>query len=121
MVKPSIFTKKLLIENKADGYGILRIKRDLLKKNVNVSRQTISKICKRFFKLGRITDLHRNGRKLILQTIHLDFVNDVITNNREITTEKIANDLKIAYGIKVSKQTISRAAKRLLWVKKSTR
>ena len=121
MGKPSIFIKKLIIEKRTKNYSIMDIQRHLLKKNFSLTKKSISRICKAFFDSGRLADLGRCGRKSILKKIHLKYFEEAICNDRDITVTKLKSDFFNEFNFHISKQTISRAARKMKWIKKSTR
>ena len=85
-----------------------------------VSYRTIKRIVQKYKRLRVIVDLKRNSRR-ILSNEHLEYIDELIHNDRYIKACQIRSHLQSLYKIKVSESTITRAAFQMLWQKKPTR
>jgi transposase len=79
-----------------------------------------------YYGLYKIIQKFRNnkrlsGRKCKLGIKELEYLDEIISNNREISYFEIANKIKSKFNIQISKTTIKRSARKVKWIKKTTR
>lgn len=100
-----------------------RIQELLLQENkkFKTSVNTICQVVKRFKNEQRLTDLPRTGRHPKLRKKHLEYLNELISNDREITNIEISNKIRDKYRVIVSPGCIRLSAKKIQWSRKQTR
>ncbi|CAF0820676.1 unnamed protein product [Brachionus calyciflorus] len=120
MRAPLIFRQRI-ITLRSLGLSFKKISKRLESEGLMISCVSIYKICKKYDKTKFLPDFQRSGRKAIFKQIHYELLNELISNNRDITSQEIAIKFYTKFSIKVSQDTIVRAAKRIKWSRKSTR
>ena len=98
-----------------------KISAELLSEGEKVSKDAINYIVKKYKNDKMLVDKNRSGRPLIFKQEHYDYLDELISNDREIQIEEIQTNLMDNFGIRPSKDTIYRAALIIKWKKKTTR
>ncbi|CAG2213127.1 unnamed protein product [Mytilus edulis] len=118
-VKPtrlSVYIRERILSLRRSGKNITEVRDELIRSdNVQVSRQGISAFLRRFRQSGSVTDFKVNTRQKMLQEVHLEFIDETIRNDREISAREVAKLLTERFHIPVSETTIKRARQRLGW------
>ncbi len=118
--RASAYLRERIIHlNKTNSYR--KIQAVLLDEGFEISVKSIFKICYKFKHENMIVDRFRRHKNKKIEGLALDYLDMLITNNREIKVQDIIIELNIQFQIIVSRSTVYRAAKTIMWIKKSTR
>ena len=89
--------------------------------NVNASRQAISNCWRSFQQTGEIAAHHGGGHQAILQDVHLDFINNKLKENNELTARELQQMLREQFNLNASIPTVLRGRKKMGWIYGMTR
>ncbi|CAG2217161.1 unnamed protein product [Mytilus edulis] len=93
-VKPtrlSVYIRERILSLRRSGKNITEVRDELIRSdNVQVSRQGISAFLRRFRQSGSVTDFKVNTRQKMLQEVHLEFIDETIRNDLEISAREVA-------------------------------
>lgn len=113
-----MFARRRIINLKTTQKGISnaevmrRLKRE---DKISCTSASISRIWKRFQATGLEIPGYGGGRRPILKVRHLDFIDDQLKKNTELTADDLRQKLLEEFGLRLSRPTVQRARKRLGW------
>ncbi len=120
VVRASIYIRERIIHlNKYNSYR--EIKKILFLEGVKISENSIGNICRKFKYHNKVIDNKRGFKNKKIVGKSLEYLDQLISQNREVQTIEIKSQLKSKFSIDVSEMTIYRAAKSINWIKKTTR
>lgn len=98
-----------------------QVRQAIQNEGLTISKRSIFAICKRYKNCKSLVDNKRSGRKPKLSQEHLEYLDETIAFNRQITIESLILLIKRKFSITVSKTLIINAAKKVKWSRKMTR
>ncbi len=118
--RASAYLRERIIRlNRTNSYR--KIQAILLDEEFKISLPSICNICSKYKKENMIVDRFRAPKHKKIKGEALDYLDMLISNNREIKVADIIHKIYIKFQIIVSPSTIYRAAKEIMWIKRSTR
>lgn len=82
---------------------------------VNVSVRTISNVWQRWTEHRTLADLPRSGRRSTIRVAHLNFIDQQINNDHEISSQELSRLFRQQFGMNISAPTIRRLRYKLQW------
>ncbi len=116
-----MYLRERIINKRLKRKSYEKIRLDLLRENIKISKNSIAKICCKFFQKNMLVDHKRSGRKLLFSKPMLDHLDNLISSNREISLIEIINKIYERFSIRPGVSTIYRSALKIKWKKKGTR
>ena len=111
--------ERILILRKTMSYR--KLQAFLLLEGIKISKNSISKICIKYKTEKKIVNRFRKPKPKKIEGDTLEYLDSLITNNRDIKIDEITTRIRYKYDIWVSNRTAYRAAKNVNWIKKCTR
>ena len=102
MGKLSQYTRNRIISLYAWNNTIVNIVRLLEEEGVKTSRNSVSSFIKRYKQTGSINDAQRSGRKGIISSDDLNFIDEKMKENDELTSAELQKLLKDERNVSVS-------------------
>jgi len=84
---------------------------------LDVSRQSVAKICKKYDSTGQVTALPRSGRPPVITKKIQKYIDDSYQENDELTSCDLQLKIENNFGIKISVSAIREVRKKIGWVK----
>ena len=72
---------------------------------VNVSVRTISNVWQRWTEYDTLADLPRSGRRSTIHVSHLNFIDQQINNDHEISSQELSRLFRQQFGMNISAPT----------------
>ncbi|CAB4023744.1 Transposable element Tcb2 transposase [Paramuricea clavata] len=121
MAKLSLYARKGVISLKSAENSNKKIQEVLLEEGINTSITAISLFLSRYRKTGRLNDARRSGRKPKLRQEHVDYMDEKMKENDELTSRELKEKVAKDCDMDVSTATIRRARRKLGWKKENAR
>ena len=85
MGKLSVYARNRILSLRSSGVNIQKIKDMLEEEGIETSRSAVSLFLSRYRKSGNVSDAPRSGRKPILNEEQLQYVDEQMKENDELT------------------------------------
>lgn len=110
------------IQKLSTKHSIREIKKILLEQdNFKISSNSICRIINKFCNNFSLADSPKVGRTPFLSFHHLIYIDQIISNDREITLSELVEKIRAKFDIFVSCSTVRRGALKMKWMRKTTR
>ena len=98
--------------------GCTKIRRELLDNDdINVSRQSISKLVNRYEKTGSYACKPKPGKQSTFRKEYLDFIDEEMEKDDELTAPKLQRMIAEKFGANYSLTSIKQMRRKLGWVR----
>ena len=121
MGKLSQYTRNRIISLHVSNKTIVNIVRLLEEEGVKTSRNSVSSFIKRYKQTGSINDARRSGRKGIISSDDINFIDEKMRENDELTSGELQKLLKDERNVSVSASTVRYARRKLGWKHEKSR
>ena len=122
MGKLSRYSRERIVALYYTGTQVTKIMRTLNQEGIQTSRSAVSLFLSRYRRTGSILDAPRSGRKQILSEEDVDFIDQKMHENDELTSSELKDILVNERGVQISTQTIRRIRRdKLGWKSETTR
>ena len=88
------------------GVNVTNIAKLLKEEGIKVSRSAVSLFVSRYKKSGSLQDANRSGRKSKITNEHLNFIDNKMKENDELTSKEIQEQLLEEHNIQLSVSSI---------------
>lgn len=102
MAKLSLFARKRVISLKSAGNSNKKIQEVLLEEGIKTSITAISLFLLRYRKTGRLIDAPQSGQKPKLKQEHMDYIDEKMKENDELTSRELKGKVAEDYDMDVS-------------------
>ena len=122
MAKLSMYARERAVALHFSGKNVTQIKKMLESEGIKTSRSAVSSFLSRYQNTGSLRDAKRSGRKSKLQNEHVNFMDNALSENDELTSKELSEKLSTECGIQVSATTVRRVRRNVLdWKTESAR
>lgn len=121
MVKPSLYFKERIVTLRLQNLSYSKILLQIGNEGLKITKASIISIWKKYENNLSLKDNSKTGRRCILTKEMNDYIDMLIRSNREIKVSIIRKAIRCHFKVKVCNRTISRAARRLKWIRKTTK
>lgn len=116
MGRLSSYTRSRIVSLRRQGLTFVSIGQRLREEdNISASRQAISNFWRNFEATGAMVPRHGGGKPASLKDVHLNFLDEKLHANSELTAKELQKLLLDTFGLEVSVPTILRGRKKLGW------
>ena len=117
-----MYARERVVALHFSGKNVTQIKKMLECKGIKTSRSAVSLFLSRYQNTGSLRDAKRSGRKSKLQNEHVNFSDNALSENDELTSKELSEKLSTECGIQVSATTVRRVRRNVLgWKTESAR
>ena len=85
MVKLSMYARERVVSLHSSGKNVTQIKKMLECEGIKTSRLAVSLFLSRYQNTGSLRDAKRSGRKSKLQNEHVNFIDNALSENNQLT------------------------------------
>jgi transposase len=104
------------------GVNVTNIAKLLKEEGIKVSRSAVSLFVSRYKKSGSLQDANRSGRKSKITDEHLNFIDNKMKENDELTSKELQEQLLEEHNIQLSVSSIRRVKRNVLgWKSENAR
>ena len=121
MGKLSQYTRNRIISLRESNDSILNIVRILQSEGIRTSRNSVSSFIARYQRTASIDDAPRSGRKGKLSAEDMNFIDEKMKQNDELTSAERQKLLKDELNVSVSTSTVKYARRKLGWKHEKSR
>ena len=115
MGKLSQYARERIVSLWSSLVPITKIANILVEEGIQTSRSAVSLFLSRYRRNGgNLRDAPRSGRKSLLKEEHLEFIDEKMKANDELTSAEIKIELVDEFGVDVSQSTIRRVRREQL-------
>ena len=115
MGRISVETRRRIILFRTQGHSVKAIRERLQEEGIVISKCSIYKLIKKYAAAGTVGDLPKKRAK-ILKEEHLQFINESMEKNDELTSKDLTNELLKEWpDLSVSVRTVRRSRWNLGW------
>ena len=115
MGKLSQYSRNRIISLHASNISIVNIVKILEQEGVKTSRNSVSSFIMRYKRTRRINDAQRSGRKGNISQDDINFIDEKMKQNDELTSAKLQKLLKDERNVSVSASIIRYSRRKLEW------
>ena len=109
------YSRNRIISLHASNNSIVNIVKILEQEGVKTSRNSVSSFIMRYKRTGSINDAQRSGRKGIISQDDINFIDEKMKQNDELTLAELQKLLKDERNVSVSASTIRYSRRKLGW------